>query len=181
VYAIRSWAYAGIHAVVILVGNVFPFVGSKSAEFYFLRIVFALVCALCETRLYSVAARALSPRIAIIFLIAMVTSTGMFHASTAYLPSSFAMYTTMLGTAAFMDWRGGLHTAQGIMWFGIGALLGWPFAGALVLPYALEEVFVAIIADDMVVTVRRLLDATVRCIIVLVSPARSHNGNSNLL
>lgn len=70
----------------------------------------------------------------------------------------------MLGTAAFMNWQ----TAQGIMWFGIGATLGWPFAAALVAPFIVEEVFVASITGEPVGMLKRLLDGTVRSLIVLV-------------
>jgi alpha-1,2-mannosyltransferase len=168
VYAIRSWTYAGLHSAVIFVGRALPFVSTKSAEFYFLRIVLALVCAGCETRLFAVISRTLGPMIGILFLIITTTSTGMFHASAAYLPSSFAMYTTMLGVAAFMDWRGGLRTAQGIMWFGIGATLGWPFAAALVFPFILEELVLVTVTGDAFSTAQRFLDGTVRSLLVLV-------------
>jgi len=67
----------------------------------------------------------------------------MFRASTAFLPSSFAMYTTMLGMAAFINWRGGLKTAQGIFWFAVGGILGWPFSVALAAPFLLEELIFA--------------------------------------
>jgi len=173
-YAIRSWAYVGIHAIVIKLGHLLPFVGSKNSEFYFLRIIFAFVCAVCETRLYSVMTRLLNPRIAIIYLIVSVTSPGMFHASVSYLPSTFAMYGTILGLTAFMDWSGGLRTAQGIMWFGIGAVLGWPFAGVLVLPFVFEEVLLASLTRQGIESIWRLLDGTVRSLIALVSDLLSY-------
>ena len=74
----------------------------------------------------------------------------------------------MLGFSAFMDWQGGIRTAQGIMWFGIGSILGWPFAGALVLPFLAEEVLLASITGDLYDGFRRVLDGTVRSLIVLV-------------
>jgi len=67
-----------------------------------------------------------------------------------------------------MDWQGGIRTAQGIMWFGIGSVLGWPFAGALVLPFLAEEVLLASITGDLYDGFRRVLDGTVRSLIVLV-------------
>lgn len=93
---------------------------------------------------------------------------GFFYASSAFLPSTFAMYTSALGLTAFMDWYGGPKSAAGIMWFGIGALLGWPFAGALIAPFVLEEWLCALIGrDDLFETFRRYLDGSVRCLIVL--------------
>lgn len=127
-----------------------------------------LTCAVCESRLYTTISRSLNPRIGVIFMLVMVSSPGMFHASAAYLPSSFAMYTTMLGTMAFMDWRGGSKTNSGIMWFGIGGIIGWPFASTLVLPFLVEEVLLASITGEGYEVARRLIDGTVRCMIVVV-------------
>ena len=104
------------------------------------------------------------------FMLCMVFSPGMFSASVAYLPSSFAMYAVMLGMAAFMDWRGGLRTAQGIMWFGIAGIVGWPFAVAMTTPFLLEELVFATMGKDALIDGgRRLLDGFVRSLIVLVS------------
>ncbi|KAI9784674.1 MAG: mannosyltransferase [Peltula sp. TS41687] len=74
----------------------------------------------------------------------------------------------MLGMAAFMDWRGGLKTAQGIMWFGIGGILGWPFASALAIPFLLEETALALI-DKIAFEqfIWRVLNGVTRCLIVL--------------
>ena len=136
-YAIRSWLYALIHA--ILSKFAAAFVSKKAFEFYLVRGVLGSICACCETRLFFAISRAMNPRTAVIFLLAMATSSGMFHASVAYLPSSFAMYTAMMGAAAFMDVKGGLKTTEGIMWFGIGATIGWPFSAALIVPFIPDE------------------------------------------
>ncbi|ORY13271.1 Alg9-like mannosyltransferase family-domain-containing protein [Clohesyomyces aquaticus] len=165
-YAIRSWTYAGIHAAVIWMGRILPY-RQKVFEFYFLRVVLASLCAICETRLYATISRTMHPKVAAFFMFAMIFSPGMYHASPAYLPSSFAMYTTMLGFSAFMDWTGGIRTAEGIMWFAIGALLGWPFAGALVIPFLVEEALLASMTGAMSEGLGRVLDGTVRSLIVL--------------
>ena len=143
----------------------------KALEFYLLRIALGFVCALCETSLFNKIAAVLNPRIAITFLIVMATSPGMFHASISYLPSSFAMYTTMLGMSAFMDWRGGLRTAQGIFAIGTGAVLGWPFAAAMAMPFLLEEVMMASITDQQGIAdfIWRVADGSIRTLIVLTS------------
>ncbi|KAF2670958.1 mannosyl transferase [Microthyrium microscopicum] len=148
VYAIRSWAYAGLHASLIAPFKIImPMIfgtTAKSAEFFFLRTALAIVCSLAESRFFSVVTKVIHPRIALFFMLIMMTSAGMFHASTAYLPSSFAMYTTMMGAASFMDWqKDHAHLPSGIMWFSLGAVLGWPFAGALILPYMALEAFEA--------------------------------------
>lgn len=167
-YAIRSWAYTGMHAVVIRLGRLLPFVGSRVAEFYFLRVVLGFVCAICQTKLYSAIARMINTRVAIFYLMITIMSPGMYHASIAYLPSSFAMYTTMLGFSAFMDWQGGIKTARGIFYFALGSVLGWPFAGALVLPFIAEEVLLAVVSGEIYAGARRLLNGAVRAVLVLV-------------
>ena len=101
---------------------------------------------------------------------AMIFSPGMFNASAAYLPSSFAMYCVMLGMAAFMNWRGGLKTAQGIFWFAVGGILGWPFAFALSFPFLFEELLFAFLSskDALIETAMRFLRGIVSSLLVLV-------------
>jgi alpha-1,2-mannosyltransferase len=165
-YSIRSWLYIVFHAII---GKAFAIVSrTKTTEFYFIRMALAFICAACETKLFSAISRTLNQGIGVLFLMIMVFSPGMFHASAALLPSSFAMYASMLGLSAFMDWRGGLKTARGIMWFGIGALVGWPFAGILAVPFLLEEIVIATISGDIPPTVYRFIDGVARCLLVLV-------------
>lgn len=164
-YSIRSWLYIVIHAIVGKFGSLFS--AKKSFEFYFIRVILALTCALCESRLFSTISTALNPRVGSWFMAAMLCSPGMFNASVAYLPSSFSMYTTMLGIPYFMDWRGGSRTHIGIMWFGIGAVVGWPFSAALIVPFMMEALILAYITNDVEVF-RRILDGSVRSAIVLV-------------
>jgi alpha-1,2-mannosyltransferase len=170
-YAIRSWSYTTIHSLLIGIGTLplklLPFGKPKVIEFYFLRIALALVCALCQSRLYAVISRTINPRVAIFFAMALIFSPGMYHAAPAYLPSTFAMYTTMLGFSAFMDWTKGMQTVQGIFWFGVGTTLGWPFAGALVLPFVAEEVILASVTGDIADSVLRLSQGTLMSSFVL--------------
>ena len=74
----------------------------------------------------------------------------------------------MLGMSAFMDWRVASKSAEGIMWFGISGVLGWPFASALVGFFLLEEVIVAFITSEATETVRRFIDGVVRSFVVMV-------------
>jgi alpha-1,2-mannosyltransferase len=139
-------------------------------EFYFIRYVLAFVCALCQTKMFRVINGTLNPRIALFFMMAMIFSPGMFHASASFLPSSFAMYTTMLGMAAFMNWRGGLKTALGMFYFSIGAILGWPFAIALSAPFLLEELIFASLSskDAFIDAIMRFVRGFVAGLLVLV-------------
>ncbi|KAH0537021.1 hypothetical protein FGG08_006156 [Glutinoglossum americanum] len=77
------------------------------------------------------------------------------------------MSTTMLGMSAFMDWQGGLKTAQGIFWFAGGGILGWPFSLALAVPFLLEEAVLAAISGEVVGILTRTLDGTARSFILL--------------
>ncbi len=168
-YAIRSWLYALIHAIPSKIAA--AFVSNKVFEFYFVRGVLGLVCAGCETRLFSTISRTMNPRIAVIFLLAMVSSSGMFHASVAYLPSSFAMCTAMMGAAAFMFVKNGLKTTEGIVWFGIGATIGWPFSAALILPFIPDELAYLKRTADINGVAARVLGGVLRTLAIVVGPS----------
>lgn len=164
-FSIRSWAYILIHAIPTKIAS---FLGkSKTFEFYMLRCLLAGVCAATETKLYSAISRTIHPRIGVFYLMIVAFTPGFFYASTAFLPSSFAMYTGTLGLATFMDWRGGPKSGTAIMWFGIGALLGWPFAGALILPLVLEDWFVAFVARSPYNTFKWYMKGISRCLAIL--------------
>jgi alpha-1,2-mannosyltransferase len=185
-FAIRSWTYIAFHALVGSFRRLLPFSTKvrsfttlditfrtdlrQVGGFYFIRYVLAFVCALCQTQMFRVINGTLNPRIALFFMMAMICSPGMFHASAAFLPSSFAMYTTMLGMAAFMNWRGGLKTAMGIFYFSIGGILGWPFSVALAAPFLLEELIFASLSskDAFIDAIMRLVRGTVAGLLVLV-------------
>ncbi|KAJ6116923.1 GPI mannosyltransferase [Penicillium capsulatum] len=165
VYSIRSWLYVSLHAAVGNLGSLV--VSTKAAEFYAIRLFLAFFCAACQTRLYSSICRSLNPRIGLLFLVVAIFSPGMFHASTAFLPSTFTMYTSMVGLSAFVELRSGPKTAQGIMWFGLGTIVGWPFAGALIVPLLAEQVIVCCLAGSLGPLFFTILDGAVRCLFIL--------------
>jgi alpha-1,2-mannosyltransferase len=171
-YSIRSWLYILLHAAVGKVISIWS--PRKTVQFYAIRFALAFICAACETRLYSAISRRLNPRIGLLFLVIVAYSPGFFHASSAFLPSSFAMYSSMLGLAAFLDRQGKQKTAEGIMWFGVGAILGWPFAGALMIPLLLEECIVSIFSGNIGNVVWDILNGATRCFLILVSFSLQH-------
>ena len=166
IYAIRSWLYIVLHAIPGKIGAIFFF--QRRYEFYFIRGVLALVCAGAETRLYHTISKAYTRTAAFIFMLAMITAPGMFHASVAYLPSSFAMYTSMMGLASFIDSRGEPMTKDGITWFGIGATVGWPFSAALILPLFNDELVFFWLTRRTSEVADRILGGIVRTLIIVV-------------
>lgn len=136
-----------------------------------IRYGLAFLCALCQTILFKVISLTLNGRIGMFFLIATVTSPGNFHASAAFLPSSFAMYMCMIGAASFMNWRGGIKTAHGIFWFAVAGILGWPFASALCAPYLLEELVLVFFSDKdaFIEAIIRFFRGVIAGLLVLVS------------
>lgn len=76
---------------------------------------------------------------------------------------------SMLGLAAFLDWKNSRRTAQGIMWFGLGTIVGWPFAGALIIPLLAEEAIISLISGSVGSLVYNIFDGIVRCLSILVS------------
>ncbi|RKF65011.1 Alpha-1,2-mannosyltransferase alg9 [Erysiphe neolycopersici] len=142
-FAIRSWLYVVLHAAIGILRKLLPNY-TKVAEFYFIRYVLALICSLCQSVMFLAIKNTLNIRIAIVFLVSMIFSPGMYHASVSFLPSSFSMYTTILGMSAFMDIERKKKTIfHGIIWFSFGGIIGWPFSLVLAAPFLLEEIFLA--------------------------------------
>ena len=54
------------------------------------------------------------------------------------------------------------------MWFGLGAIVGWPFAGALMLPLLLEEVIISLLSSNMRGMFLGVVDGALRCLVILV-------------
>ena len=149
-------------------------VHSKTAEFYTIRLALAFVCAACQTRLYAAICRTLSPRIGLLFVMIVTLSPGMFHASTAFLPSTFTMYMSMLGLAAFLDWKNAQRTAHGIMCFGLGTIVGWPFAGALIVPLLAEDVILTFASGSVINLFWTIADGLIGCLGILVCGIQYH-------
>ncbi|KAL8866310.1 MAG: hypothetical protein Q9174_006379, partial [Haloplaca sp. 1 TL-2023] len=141
-FGLQTWEYSPEYSIrswlyiVIhaIIGKFGSLLSSRpTAEFYFIRMALGAVCAACETRLFSTICRTFNVRVGIMF-----------------------------GMSAFMDWRGGLKTAPGMMWFGIGAIVGWPFSGLLLLPLLAEDLVLSSFTGDISEIIYRLLDGAVR-------------------
>eukprot|EP00105_Crassostrea_gigas_P012644 XP_011428699.1 PREDICTED: alpha-1,2-mannosyltransferase ALG9 isoform X1 [Crassostrea gigas] len=132
-YAIRSYAYLWIHALPISLYKIL-FSTNKIMLFYILRCVLAFACALCEIYFYKGVCKQFGANTGRITLAVLLLSAGMFISSTAYLPSSFCMYMTLLSMGA---WFLG-HLQVAILSTAASAILGWPFAGIIGVPIAMD-------------------------------------------
>ncbi|DAZ98957.1 TPA: hypothetical protein N0F65_000489 [Lagenidium giganteum] len=145
VYALRSYFYLAVHAVatkVAALGFVLGAVGgngtaagtSKVLLFYGLRGALALACAYCEALFYRSCITQFGRRTGRYLLWTLIWSAGIFHASTAFLPSTFVMYMMMLLLSAWMDRA---HFVA-ITWGVIAVLCGWPYVGVCFVPFAID-------------------------------------------
>ncbi|KAF9191520.1 mannosyltransferase [Haplosporangium sp. Z 767] len=144
VYAIRSWAYIFIHAIAAEIARL-ALSANRLQIFFIIRIVLGTVSAHCEATLYRAVVDEVDPRIGRYLLLALICSAGTWIASNAFLPSTFAMYTTMLFFSQMLQpprQHSGKRTFWAIFWVGLGALLGWPFSAAVGLPFAIEELLI---------------------------------------
>lgn len=133
-YALRSYLYLGIHYAVAKPiswltgdgqGKLFTFIG--------VRMVLGMASAGSEAWLCAEMARvnALAGTLCTALL---AWSAGMFAASTAFLPSTFAMY--CITTAAAATLRGWHSVSCGACV--VAVVWGWPFAGIAAVPYGLD-------------------------------------------
>lgn len=153
VYAIRSYAYILLHVLPL---SVFQAVitNNKILVFYLLRCVLAVACAGSEVYLYRSINQYVSTNIARLTLWFLLLSTGMFISCSAFLPSSFSMYLTMIAVGG---WVAG-NNKVAIMAVAASAIVGWPFAGVLGIP----------IAADIVLRQKKFVSFVGWCIIALV-------------
>ncbi|KAF9100959.1 mannosyltransferase [Mortierella sp. AM989] len=143
-YAIRSWAYILVHALPAEIARL-AMSANRLQVFFILRIILGAVSAHCEATLYRAVVEEVDPRVGRYLLLALFTSAGTWIASNAFLPSTFAMYTTMLFFSQMLQTprqHSGKRTFWAIFWVGLGGLLGWPFSAAVGLPFAVEELLI---------------------------------------
>ncbi|KAK7489300.1 hypothetical protein BaRGS_00019408 [Batillaria attramentaria] len=135
-YAIRSYAYILLHALPLKVFQVLV-TDNKILMFYLMRCVLGIACAGCEVYLYRTVNQMIGSNIARLMLWFQLLSTGMFISCSAFLPSSFSMYLTMVAMSA---WLAGNHKVA-ILAIAASSIVGWPFAAALGVPIAVDIVF----------------------------------------
>lgn len=146
VYALRSYLYLVFHwllAKATALGLTLSALGaaqqtvSKIMVFYGVRGALGLICAYAEGLFYRSCTAHFGRRTARYLLWILMWNAGMFHASTAFLPSTFVMYLVMVFMSAWMDKQHYLA----IFWGVIAVLCGWPYVGVLFIPLAIETLY----------------------------------------
>jgi alpha-1,2-mannosyltransferase len=136
-YALRSYAYTGIHACVqLLIGAAWG--ADKITVFYRTRAFLGLFSAFCESYFLTGLARRFGSRTGFYTFFALLSSAGMVHSALSYLPSSFTMYFLMLAWGAWLR-EGSTWTV--IFSTVVAICMGWPFAIVCVVPLALYVLF----------------------------------------
>lgn len=131
-YALRSYSYLIPH---IIVGEIIKFFTSnKIYVFYGIRIALALFSTISELTFINGINYKFGKEIGFYTLLFLIISSGMFTASTAYLPSTFAMYMLCL---SYGNWY-----KDNFFWslfYGATAVcIGWPFVGVVFIPIGLH-------------------------------------------
>ncbi|CAE6508696.1 unnamed protein product, partial [Rhizoctonia solani] len=143
-YALRSWAYILLH----IFPAKFPiWIASfdKRHTFFGLRMIFAFVTSFCEARLFRTVAEHVNDRVGRYMLFMLMFNAGMWNASTAFLPSTFAMYAaTAAASFSFVPPSSSRvqRTFAATLLFATGAIIGWPFSLLLAVPFVIEELTV---------------------------------------
>ncbi|KAF9486554.1 glycosyltransferase family 22 protein, partial [Pholiota conissans] len=177
-YALRSWAYILLHFFPPHFGNV-VLPGDKRAAFFALRIFLAVVSTLVEAKLFRTIVERINDRVGRYYFFFMAFSAGMWSASAAFLPSTFAMYTTAYALSyAFIPTssKNARRTLAATLSFAVGAVVGWPFSLALAIPFVFEELFVYgadVVTPDERISwftnrVTRLIGAGVAALLIFV-------------
>ncbi|WVN87816.1 uncharacterized protein L203_103011 [Cryptococcus depauperatus CBS 7841] len=145
-FAVRSWFYILLHWPLAHLGPKLLRLDKRPA-FFALRMSLGAICSFCEARFFRAVAGAINDRVARYLLVIMMLSAGMCYASVAFLPSSFAMYTTMLASSFWLEPanstpRGTARAYRATFCYALGAIVGWPFSAALGIPFVFEQLFV---------------------------------------
>jgi len=125
-FSIRSYAYILPHVFIGLVGRFFALdkIFGRQAIFYFIRLVLGCVSVFAEHTFLRVIYDIYTPITSQITLMFLLASPGMFTASVAFLPSSFAMYLVLSSNTLWMqEFEFGSLIAMAS-----ACIFGWPFA-----------------------------------------------------
>lgn len=134
-------------------------------SFFAVRAALAFFSAFCDAKFFRSVGENVNDHIARYMIFMLFSSPGMWIASTgrqfflrvllshrlipslaALLPSTFSMYFTTLALSFSMkpaSQTGYMRTLAAVVSFAVSAVVGWPFALLLAVPFVFEELFVS--------------------------------------
>ena len=130
---------------------------NKKIIFYAIRSTIGAITAICELHFVQGISNVFGISLSITTLLCLAVSPGMFHASSALLPSTAAMQLVMMSvghTLQNYDANNNNYFEQIPIFFGLLATLctGWPFAAALFVPLGLRAIYLASTASHNATT-----------------------------
>ncbi|CAA90107.2 Alpha-1,2-mannosyltransferase algn-9 [Caenorhabditis elegans] len=129
VYAIRSYFYIYLHYIpASLFANLFG--DTKIVVFTLIRLTIGLFCLLGEYYAFDAICKKINIATGRFFILFSIFSSGMFLASTAFVPSSFCMAITFYILGAYLN----ENWTAGIFCVAFSTMVGWPFSAVLGLP-----------------------------------------------
>ncbi|RHZ34541.1 hypothetical protein DYB37_006591 [Aphanomyces astaci] len=138
-YALRSYLYLLVHAIPAKLGAIFVFGNTKLGFFFGLRVALAFFSAASEALFYRGIVHAFGPVVGRYTLVLLAFNSGLFLASTAFLPSSFVMYLLMLFSYSWMVSDTTFSTTALVA--GVTAVLcGWPYVGVMCVPFFFDSI-----------------------------------------
>uniref|UniRef100_A0A1Y1MX13 Mannosyltransferase n=2 Tax=Photinus pyralis TaxID=7054 RepID=A0A1Y1MX13_PHOPY len=144
-FGLRSYTYLLVHAIP-------AFIYHKLLQpnplliFYFIRCLLGLLCSFAEVFFYKAVCREFGVHVGRLCLAFQIFSAGMFISSTAFLPSSWAMYGFASACAAWWQQK----YALAVFMTALGSLLGWPFAALLGIPIAIDMIIMKKLYQDFI-------------------------------
>lgn len=126
-YAIRSYAYIWLYAFPGMIIERLLRFAYKRLVFYSIRILLAIICSFCETYFYRGVNKQFGTNTGRLTLILLILAVGMYVSSTAFLPSTFSMYMTLLIYGSWFQ----QHVKTCLFAVALNGLYGWPFASIL--------------------------------------------------
>ncbi|GAA5835879.1 hypothetical protein JCM9279_002129 [Rhodotorula babjevae] len=142
-FAIRSYFYLFVHSgpAVALRAVGFP---DKRVIFFGTRLLLASFSSFVEAVFYRSCHVHVSTHVGRYVLWIQMFSAAFYSSATSFLPSTFAMYFVMLGTAASLSpvqggWK---RISFAVVAYAIAGVVGWPFAVLLGVPLVVEQLCV---------------------------------------
>ncbi|KAF0697914.1 Aste57867_11446 [Aphanomyces stellatus] len=138
VYGLRSYLYLIAHWLPAKLASIVVFGNTKLGFFFGLRAVLGFASAASEALFYRGIVHAFGPRVGRYTLAFLVFNSGLFLASTAFLPSSFVMYMLMLFSYAWMT-SDAAFSVPALIAGVVAVLCGWPYVGVMCVPFFFDS------------------------------------------